>query len=86
MSVPVPVSCANRECHRTEIKLIHCNSQKVAIDDIDVRPVYSHLVTYRCMSCGHTWAMQGYSAEEHSSQTRREDVVASGILTANRGW
>ena len=86
MSVPMPASCPNRDCRHAEIKPIHCISQKVAIDDIEVRPVYSHLVTYRCLNCGHTWAVQGYSCEEFSKHTQREDFAVSGILTASRGW
>lgn len=65
MSVLVPTNCANPQCREPSVKPIHCASQEVAIDAIDGPSVFSHFITYRCSECGHTWAAQGYSAEEH---------------------
>lgn len=60
----MPSRCANAACREPSIRLIHHASRKVAIDAVEGAPVVSHHLTYRCSSCGHTWAVTDYRSEE----------------------
>jgi hypothetical protein len=73
MSISVPMTCANAECREPTVRLIHCSSQKVAIDAVDGAPVFSHFITYRCPRCGHTWAEQRYSSQADIRPTQDQD-------------
>jgi hypothetical protein len=86
MSDLSPTHCANPECREPTIKPIHRSSRKVAIDAVDGPPVYSQHITYRCVQCGHTWAVQGYSAEDFSAPARSDDGMAKENRTSSRGW
>jgi hypothetical protein len=75
MSIPVPVACTNPECQEPSVRLIHCSSQKIAIDAVDGAPVFSHFITYRCPRCGHTWAEQRYSSQADVRPTKNQGVT-----------
>ncbi|MEO5988555.1 MAG: hypothetical protein ABIU54_12200, partial [Candidatus Eisenbacteria bacterium] len=75
MSISVPTNCTSPECREPAIRPIHRSSRKVEIDAVDGPPVYALHVTYRCTLCGHTWAVQGYTAEDMGWQTKSERSV-----------
>jgi hypothetical protein len=86
MSLAMPLVCANPLCGDVAFKPIHCATQKVAIDAVEGPPVYSHHVTYRCSSCGHTWATQGYSSERVAVPEAGTAFVVDSPRFTSRGW
>jgi transposase-like protein len=86
MSISVPTNCANPKCGQPTIRTIHVSSQKFAIDAVDGAGVFVHHVTYRCTMCGHTWVVQGYSAQENLRPARDQRVATNGNQLSGRGW
>lgn len=86
MSIVVPVNCTNPVCRETAIRPIHRSSRVVANNAALGPPVFSHHNIYRCSQCGHTWAVQGYSAEENVWPMMEDGVATTVTRTFSRGW
>ena len=86
MSISMPTNCANPECRQPSIKPIHCSSQRVAIDAVDGPQVFAHLITFRCLQCGHTWGTRRYSADASILPSRANGFATLQAETSNRGW
>ncbi len=86
MSISVPTNCTSPECRQPSIKPIHRSSRKVAIDAIDGPPVFALHVTYRCTRCGHTWAVQGYAAQDAGWQSSNDRAAVRDLQLSCRGW
>ena len=86
MSISIPIQCANPACRTTAIRQIHSSSVPVAIDAFDGPAVMARQVTYRCVQCGHTWAVRGFTSDPPSLPARAAGEAVRRPLTNNRGW
>lgn len=58
-----PVQCTDPTCRASSTKLIHRSRQWFAAATADGRPGVTHLLVYRCSTCGHTWATRSDTVE-----------------------
>ena len=86
MPIMTPTNCANPDCGGPAIRSIHHSAQAIAIDAVDGPPVFAHHMTYRCSQCGHTWAIQGYSADANGWLAKEPDGAMKASQTMSGGW
>jgi hypothetical protein len=88
MSIALPTRCANPDCRAADFRPIHRFSRAVAIDPVNGPPVFAHHITFRCASCGQTWAVQGDATRGEIEMSpmlmARESTNTAQV--ANRGW
>lgn len=86
MPIQVPKNCSSRDCRDTAIEPIHTASRRLDIDTVDGRPVFAHHVTYRCIECGHTWAVQGTSTMDLHPILYGAEAAPEPQHGYTRGW
>ena len=58
-----PVQCTDPTCRASSTKLIHHSRQWFAAATANGQPGQTHLLVYRCSTCGHTWATRANKVE-----------------------